>query len=61
MFLPPCSSVLFALVKSEVSTAGIDSTIVVTDPERSPLLSPVSWFVLSMSLKFVLYYLALKK
>ena len=50
MFLPPCSSVLFALVKSEVSTAGIDSTIVVTDSERSPLLSPVSWFVLSMSL-----------
>lgn len=34
------SSVLFALVKSEVSTAGIDSTIVVTDSERSPLLSP---------------------
>lgn len=36
------SAVIFALVKNEVSMASIDSTIVVTDPEKSSLLNPSS-------------------
>ena len=35
------SAVIFALVKNQVSTAGIDSTIAVTESERSPLLRKV--------------------
>ena len=35
------SAVIFALVKTQVSTAGIDSTIAVTESERSPLLRKV--------------------
>ena len=43
-----CSAVIFAMVRNEVSTAGLDHTIVVTESdletssERSPLLGPVS-------------------
>ena len=42
------SAVIFAMVKNEVSTSGIDQTVVVTvsedyetSSERSPLLGPV--------------------
>ena len=35
------SAVVFAMVKTEMSTAGIDSTIVVSDSERNPLLNQV--------------------
>ena len=35
------STVIFSLVKNEVSVAGVDSTVVVTESERSPLLRAV--------------------
>ena len=36
------SAVVFAMVKTEVSTAGIDSTIAISDSEKSPLLNQVT-------------------
>ena len=36
------SAVVFAMVKTEMSTAGIDSTIAISDSERSPLLYSVT-------------------